>query len=396
MYLKTIDLEFSSVSKFFLLGGIGDVIRDIFRATLRGTRYMALDNISFTVPKGELLGILGRNGAGKSTLLRVAGGVYQPDTGKVFSRKNPTAIFEMGILGNQHLTGRSFCERYLLFKGVSKRALPRLLEDIMEFTELEEYFDEPMRAYSSGMRARLMFAVITALPAEVVLLDEVLAVGDTHFQGKSYRRLIKMIGHGASGIFATHDWFTAVRLCSRIIILDKGKVEFDGSSMEAARRYLDLAPVLSKRVSFKNHNELISESAYYRPAETFNLSFEVKSEIDDPFAVGLAIEIPKLAVVVIIRNDVIVKSGKGDYKIVVNIPHFPVKTVDCYLSLFLSKPRKGREMTTEEIFDQVSWTSGDSIRLINVSVTENEEGIIYRRLVWKKVDIQKDLPCTSN
>lgn len=383
------DIEFCSVNKSFLLGGFGDVVRDIFGVTARCSSYKALQDISFAVPKGELIGVLGRNGAGKSTLLRVAGGVYTPDSGNVFSRKNPTAIFEMGLFGNQHLTGRRFCERYLEFKGVSKRDIASFLEGIKDFSELDEYFDEPMLTYSAGMQARLMFGVVTALPAEVVLLDEVLSVGDAHFQGKSYRRLMKMIGHGASGIFATHDWFTAVRLCSKIIILNKGKVEFAGTSLEAARKYLDLAPKLSRKVYFKDHAHLIAQSVYYHPGKLFTFSFEVESTIDTPFAVGLALEIPKLAIVVIIKNDAVVQGGMGSYTITLETPDFPVQTPDCYLSLFLSKPRSSAETSSSEIYDQISWTSGDSIRLLNANAYDNRpEGIVYRRFKWRQLERQ--------
>jgi lipopolysaccharide transport system ATP-binding protein len=255
---EQIDIEFSSVGKQFLMGSFSDVLRDMCGIRSKFKRFLALQNISFRVPRGELIRILGRNGAGKSTLLRVAGGIYFPDSGRVSVRTNPAALIEMGLYGNQHLTGRRFCETYLKFRNVPKKKRLDLLEDIQEFTELDGYFDEPLSTYSSGMAARLMFGAVTSVSAEIVLLDEILSVGDEHFQGKSYRRLMTMISNGASGILATHDWFTAVRLCYRIVILDRGKIDFIGSSLEAVSKYLSLSPTLTKRVFFRDKDNLVA------------------------------------------------------------------------------------------------------------------------------------------
>lgn len=348
-------------------------------------RYRALDDISFSVPHGQLLGVLGRNGAGKSTLLRVAGGIYSPDSGSVETRTTPTALIEMGLYGNQHLTGRKFSQVYLEFRNVHKAQQQQLLEDIKEFSELDDYFDEPINTYSAGMRARLMFGAITAVPAEIVLLDEILSVGDQHFQGKSYRRLITMIGKGASGILATHDWFTATRLCSSIMILNKGKVEFTGNSLQAVKQYLQLAPELSNKVVFCNKEALVATPLEVIPGQPFSLDFNVESSIDEPFAIGIAVEIPSIAMVVLLSNDHVCSAGKGIHSIQLNIPIFPVQHSECLLSLFISEPRRLGEAATRQLFDQVSWTSGDSIRLINPLWTPKTSGVIHRKLVWRRI-----------
>lgn len=389
---QKIDIEFSSVSKEFLMGTFADIVRDMCGLAAGFKRYRALDNISFKVPPGELLGVLGRNGAGKSTLLRVAGGIYSPDSGKVTMRTPPTALLEMGLYGNQHLTGRKFCEVFLAFRNVPKKRVSELLEDIHEFSELDDYFDEPLNTYSSGMRVRLMFGAITAVPAEIVLLDEILSVGDQHFQGKSYRRLMNMISHGASGIFATHDWFTAVRLCSNIMILNRGNVEFEGSSLEAVRKYLALAPALTRRVFFRDKEQLTQQPLTVIPGTPFNLTFTVESTIDTPFSIGLALEIPRIAMVVLISNDHKVFGGRGHYQISLHIPEFPVQRRESFLSLFISEPRRPGEAATREIYDQISWTSGNSIRLVNEETSSGSTGIIHRRLAWRR--LKEIAPCT--
>lgn len=389
---EQIDIEFSSVRKEFLIGSFSDVIRDMFGISVNLKRYRALDNVSFKVPRGELLGVLGRNGAGKSTLLRVAGGIYFPDSGKVSLRTNPTALLEMGLYGNQHLTGRKFCEVFFAFRDVPKKEVPKLVEDVREFTELDEYFDEPVHTYSAGMNARLMFGVITAVSAEIVLLDEILSVGDQHFQGKSYKRLMNMISHGSSGILATHDWFTATRLCSKIVILDRGSVEFMGSSLEAVRKYLNLAPTLTRRVFFQNREQLIQQPVTIIPGAPFNLAFEVESTIDTPFSIRIALEIPRIAMVVLISNEHIVSCGQGRYRISLHIPKFPIKQRECFLSLFIHEPRRPGEAVTREGYDQISWTSGDSISLIHEDTSFVSTGIIHRRLVWRQLKAME--PCT--
>lgn len=389
---QQIDIEFSSVSKEFLIGSFGDVVRDMFGISANLNHYLALNNVSFKVPRGELLGVLGRNGAGKSTLLRVAGAIYSPDSGKVSLRTNPTALLEMGLYGNQHLTGRRFCEVFFAFRNVPKKQVPKLVEDVREFTELDEYFDEPIHTYSAGMNARLMFGAITAVPAEIVLLDEILSVGDQHFQGKSYKRLMDMISHGASGILATHDWFTAVRLCSKIVLLNRGNVEFMGASLDVVRKYLDLAPTLTRRVFFRNREQLTQRPLTIIPGTPFDLAFEVESTIDTPFSIRITLEIPRIAMVVLISNEHIVSCGQGRYQISLHIPKFPIRQRECFLSLFIHEPRRPGEAATREGYDQISWTSGNSISLINEDTSSGSTGIIHRHLAWRH--LKAITPCT--
>jgi lipopolysaccharide transport system ATP-binding protein len=380
------DIIFSSVTKKFLLGSLTDVLRNTFGFKVNCSTVEAIKNISFNVPRGELLGVLGPNGAGKSTLLRVAGGIYHPDSGKVFITSNPTAIFETGLFGNQHLKGKEFCNIYFEFRGVPKKARPALIKEIKEFTELDEYFEEPLLSYSAGMLARLLFAVVTAIPVSIVLLDEVLSVGDEYFRGKSFKRLMNMISQGASGIFVTHDWFAATRLCSKIIVLEKGEIQFEGSSQEAVREFLKPKIQTTKRVFFRHKKEILESILPYKSGEPFSFSFEIESTVNEPFGVGLALEIPKLSIVVLIDNDKLIASRKGIYQVTLGFKEFPIAHPECYLSLFLSKPRLKGQTATEEIYDQVSWTTGDSIQLMNSDMARASfNGIIKRSLAWNRV-----------
>jgi lipopolysaccharide transport system ATP-binding protein len=380
------DILFSRVSKDFLIGRFSDVLKTILGIPCLCPRVRALDGVSFGVRPGHLVGILGRNGAGKSTLLRVAGGIYQEDEGTVFVKGSPTAIFEMGILGNQHLTGRAFSDFYFTFRNMPKPRREELIEDVQEFAELEGYFDEPIITYSSGMLARLFFAVVTAIPGRIVLIDEILSVGDEYFQGKSFKRLVKMISKGSSGILATHDWFNAIRLCSRILVLDRGKVEFDGSPLEAIRRYLKpVIPPSTCRVYFLNKDQLASRTLNYRCGDPLKISFTVESTMEDDFALGVAVEIPKLSMIALLSNDNVVSGGIGRHEISLEFPAFPVCYSECYLSLFLTKPRVQKRGAVEEIYDQVSWTTGASIRMMNEeAVLSGDEAVFYRPLGWHR------------
>jgi ABC-type polysaccharide/polyol phosphate transport system ATPase subunit len=145
-----------------------------------GKRIVVFDDLSFEVKKGELLGVIGKNGVGKSTLLRTIGGVYNVDKGNVITQGTMASIFELGSFYNQELTGIQYCKDYFKFKGIVKD-VDKLIESIHDFTELGEYFFEPTRTYSSGMRAKLLFGTATALPADVILIDEILVVGDEYF-----------------------------------------------------------------------------------------------------------------------------------------------------------------------------------------------------------------------
>jgi len=378
------DIRFSRVHKDFLIGQFGDVMKNLLGLPCDCPRVRALSGISFAVQPGQLLGVLGRNGAGKSTLLRVAGGIYEADGGTVFIHGNPTAIFEMGILGNQHLTGRAFSDFYFSFRDIPKAKRKDLIEDVREFAELEGYFDEPLLTYSSGMLARLYFAVVTAVPGRVVLIDKILSVGDEYFQGKSFKRLVNMLSRGSSGILATHDWFNAIRLCSRILVLHEGRVEFDGSPLEAIRRYLKpVIPEATRQVFFLNKERLASRVLSYRCGDPLQIRFDVESAIEDDFCLGVAVEIPKLSMIALLGNDKVIRGGKGTHEITVEFPEFPVSYPECYLSLFLTRPRANRRGAFEEIYDQISWTTGASIRMVNEETVQfGDHAVFHHPLCW--------------
>ncbi len=380
-------IVFSTVNKTFLIGTFSDVLNHMFHRPVKCARVHALADISFNVAPGELLGVLGRNGAGKSTLLRVAAGVYAPDDGFVSLSQSPLAIFEMGLGANGHMTGREFCRAYFTLRDVPRRAQEKTIDDVAEFSELGDYFDMPIYSYSSGMTARLYFSVVTAQSAGIILLDEILSVGDEHFKGKCLQRILGIIDNGCSGILVSHDWFSTIRMCNRIMILEKGRVEYLGPSVEAARRFLHSIIHVSKRVFFSKKEELIGQVLSYRSGSLFSFTFEVEATCDLPVTIGFAVEIPKLSLIVLLQNDYTVTMQKGTHSITLHIPAFPMSCRECFLSLFLSKPRKPGQASTEEGYDLVSWTSGESVTMKNAQTCKQlPEPVVHVPLKWRRVE----------
>lgn len=203
---------------------------------------LVLDSISFTVKKGELLGVMGRNGAGKSTLLRLLGNVYQPSSGVVYLASAPSSLFEMGTFLDINASGKKYCKDYFSFFEISKKKSCDLIAWVKEFSELGAFFDKPVREYSSGMMAKLLFSVAVALPAEVYLIDEALVVGDKYFQAKAWKRLFDLLDKGASGVIVSHDWGALLTLCQQSIVIQNGKIKFQGETYKAVQAYLNILP----------------------------------------------------------------------------------------------------------------------------------------------------------
>jgi lipopolysaccharide transport system ATP-binding protein len=235
---RAVAITCQGVSKSFALVDGGNAWRVALGLDGKLPRFQALRNVSFDVPKGQFVGVLGRNGAGKSTLLRVIGGVYAADTGRISINGALSGLYELGLVGNAQLTGRKYADRLLNVHGFTVRRRAAMIADIHDFSELGDRFDDPVQTYSAGMSARLFFSTATAGSYEVYLLDEIMAVGDLHFQAKCWRRLRDRVSRGASGVLVTHDWSAIIRMCETAHVLEKGRVIFSGPAELAARRYL--------------------------------------------------------------------------------------------------------------------------------------------------------------
>lgn len=184
--------------------------------------FWALRNITFSVKKGERLGILGLNGAGKSTLLKIIAGVYHPDEGIMHHTGVIAPLLELGAGFDPQYTGAENIFLYGSILGYSKQYLTDKFDEIVDFSELKEFINVPLKNYSSGMRARLGFAIATIADPEILILDEVLSVGDAKFRKKSEQKIMEMFERGVTVLFVSHSLEQVQRLCNKAILLQKG------------------------------------------------------------------------------------------------------------------------------------------------------------------------------
>lgn len=204
------------------------------------TEFWALRDISFTVEKGERLGILGFNGAGKSTLLKTIAGVLKPTKGSVKVHGVIAPLLELGAGFDSNYSGKENIFLYGATMGYSRKYIQKKYDEIVEFSELKDFIDVPIKNYSSGMKARLGFAIATAVEPEVLILDEVLSVGDAKFRRKSEAKVTSMFDKGVTVLFVSHSTEQVRRLCDKAIILEKGKIIAQGEVNEICDLYDDI------------------------------------------------------------------------------------------------------------------------------------------------------------
>jgi lipopolysaccharide transport system ATP-binding protein len=234
--------------KFTLRHKRTTTIRDTLINFLSGKRsestpgnetFWALRNISFNAKEGESLGILGRNGAGKSTLLQILTGIYRPDEGTV-ERRGKIGLLQLGTGFHPELTGRENIFLSGAILGLKKREIKALYDSIVSFCELERFIDTPIKTYSSGMTSRLGFAIAINIRPDILLIDEVLAVGDDRFKEKCEQQIQEIHAMGKTILLVSHSMRDVKRICQKAICLDRGQLVFEGSSCDAADFYTEL------------------------------------------------------------------------------------------------------------------------------------------------------------
>ena len=209
-----------------------------------GERFLALDDVSFEVKKGEALGIIGHNGAGKSTLLKLLSRVTAPTSGTISYNGRIASMLEVGTGFHPELTGRENVYMNGAILGMTKAEIDRKFDQIVSFAEMEKFIDTPVKRYSSGMYVKLAFAVAAHLDSEIMVMDEVLAVGDMKFQQKCLGKMSDVANQdGRTVLYVSHNMSTIRQLCTRCVVLDKGKVIFDGDVEQAIAVYMDTTDV---------------------------------------------------------------------------------------------------------------------------------------------------------
>ncbi len=214
-----------------------EYVVDLLSGKRNITAFHALEDVSFAVPGGSVTGLIGHNGAGKSTLLKVISGIYKPTSGTVTVRGRIVPMLELGSGFDAELTGR---ENILLngaILGYPKDFLYGKLAEIIEYSELEDFIHQPLKTYSSGMLARLAFSIATVVKPDVLIVDEILSVGDEHFQRKSRDRMMELMSGGTTVLFVSHNLPQLRRMCDRVVWLDHGRVRMIGDTEAVCNAY---------------------------------------------------------------------------------------------------------------------------------------------------------------
>jgi ABC-2 type transport system ATP-binding protein len=218
---------------------IKEYVIKLLKRQLLFQEFWALRDISFDVEKGDRVGIVGLNGAGKSTLLKIISGVMKPTEGNVDIHGRVVPLLELGAGFDHNYTGRENIYLNGAILGYSKEFIEQKYDEIVEFSEIGQFIDVPLKNYSSGMKARLGFSIATVVEPEILILDEVLSVGDAKFQEKSENRIMQLFDKGITVLFVSHSVQQVQRLCNKAIWLEHGKIVMQGSADEVCTKYAE-------------------------------------------------------------------------------------------------------------------------------------------------------------
>lgn len=219
------------------IGSLKEMVTQLIKGKIKFKEFWALRDVSFQVKKGEVVGIVGRNGAGKSTILKIISGIMQPTKGQVVRNGNIVPMLELGSGFDFDLSGRENVFLNGAILGYSKEFLTEKFDEILAFSELGEFIEMPIRNYSSGMMMRLAFSIATVVEPEILIVDEILAVGDENFQKKSRQRMMELMSGGTTVLFVSHNMDQIREMCNRVVWLDGGTVRMVGETSEVCDAY---------------------------------------------------------------------------------------------------------------------------------------------------------------
>ena len=255
-------ISVNNISKYYLIErNKFDKLKHLFLKSFKGSKFFALTNLSFKLKKGDHLGIIGDNGSGKSTLLKILTGVTLPSNGNYSVKGKVFSILELGLGFNDNFSGKENIELSYSLYGIEKNNLKNYIENIIKFSELEKFFDRPVRTYSNGMRLRLAFAAAIFSNPNILIVDEALSVGDIDFQKKCFDKINEMKKRGTTLVYVSHDLNSVRSICSKAMLLSEGKiVAYDNAD--------DVCNIYIKR-NFKNIN-IIENKNNFSPLKKIN------------------------------------------------------------------------------------------------------------------------------
>lgn len=235
-------IEVRDVTMKFRMGSqpinsLKEYVTTTLKGSLKFNEFVAVNHLSFDLDKGETLGLIGHNGAGKSTTLKLISGILKPTEGRIITRGNVVPMLELGAGFDLELTGRENIYLNGAVLGYTKKFLNSKMSEIIEFSELGDFIEMPIRNYSSGMMARLAFSIASVVNPEILIVDEILSVGDATFQKKSRHRMEELMNGGATVLFVSHDIEQIEELCDKVIWLDHGTCKMFGDTKEICALY---------------------------------------------------------------------------------------------------------------------------------------------------------------
>lgn len=313
---------------------------NIFRSKRSFEKQEVLKNVSFEIKKGEFFGVVGRNGSGKSTLLKLIAGIYSPDKGYIQVNGRLTPFIELGVGFSPELTGREnvFLNGALL--GFSRNEMNLMYDEIVKFAELEKFMDQKLKNYSSGMQVRLAFSIAIQAKGDILVLDEVLAVGDAAFQQKCVNYFEELKQNNRTVILVTHDMNSVKRFCSKALILESGKIEANSTPSDIANLYtLENLNTQSKPLNAKKNENLaenvklleVQPVSSLTPDAEGDLEFEISYELNKDVEIDLGISIVYQGQSIVEQNTKGINLGHKKGKIYKLRYSFPCRQ-------FVSKP----------------------------------------------------------
>ncbi len=277
---------------------------------LRGDRFLALDDVSFEVRLGEVLGVIGRNGAGKSTLLKILSRITLPSAGSIGIQGRVTSLLEVGTGFHGELSGRENVFLNGAILGMRRREVEKKLDQIVDFAEISQFLDTPVKRYSSGMYVRLAFAVAAHLDSEILVVDEVLAVGDLNFQRKCLGKMDVVRKEGRTVLFVSHNLVAVNQLCDRCILLDRGRLVAEGPTEGVVGRYVSIHEgIRQAEVDYGPPGP--NKTAGIRRVAVTDLAGKVASQVamDKPFLIHIAYDVVERVVGLMVGIQLIAEEG---------------------------------------------------------------------------------------
>ena len=395
-----IAISVSNVSKKYIIGKQkdsslrGSLQSVIKRKDTHEDEFMALSDLNFEIKKGEVLGIIGKNGAGKSTLLKILSQITKPTTGRIEINGRVASLLEVGTGFHPELTGRENIYLNGTILGMSRKEVSSKFEEIVEFSGVEKFIDTPVKHYSSGMYVRLAFAVAAHLEPEILIIDEVLAVGDAEFQKKCLGKMKDVANEGRTVIFVSHNMSAVKTMCKKGLVLSKGEAKFFGDVDEAVGYYFGVNNISQQNLIFfddifvKNifSLKLISientKKGFDLPLEE-NLEIQICTSVelftDQPYRYSVTYHLYNElgeALFSFSSKDVIMKKGMN--KLICEIPPNFFQTGKFTLSMFFIEDKKNALLVSNEI---MLFTVIDSPREIGVYMGK-EPGYIRPNFNW--------------